>query len=115
MNINFERPIMIFRKDFDNGTVYRFGASKKNVEGEYENGYITCQFKKDVEIENMTKIFVKSAWLSFYNTKEKKTIPYIFINEFDYVDDMEEVNIDDFLTDDSEEEVELNLDDNYLD
>ena len=61
------------------------GLSRKDAEGNYINGYITCRFKKDVELEDKTKIYIKSAFLTFY-LKDKITVPYIFISEFETVD-----------------------------
>ena len=47
------------------------------------------QFKKDISIPNQTKIYIRQAWLTFYNkkvsingTEHKETIPYIFCNDF---------------------------------
>jgi hypothetical protein len=77
---------MIFKNTFDDRDNYSCGLSKKKQDGTYENGFMKVQFRKDVNLENKTKIIIKSAWLSF-NVYEKKTYPYIFINEFDIVED----------------------------
>ncbi|MCI9585681.1 MAG: hypothetical protein HFH45_03495 [Bacilli bacterium] len=114
MNLNFNYPIMIFRKDFDNGTVYRMGISKKKQDGSYENGYINCQFKRDVELDNKTKILPSDAWLTFYKTKDGQTVPYVFINQFELVEEeMFELDIDEVLS--SEEDEQIDIDDNFLD
>lgn len=84
MYVTSDYPEMIFRTDNDYGTFYQIGLSKKNQDGSYENGYINCQFKKGVSLENQTKIYIKKAWLSFYK-KDKTTVPYIFISEFETV------------------------------
>jgi hypothetical protein len=86
MNINTEQAYMIFRNDFNGYSYYKIGVSKKSQTGEWINGYIRCQFKKDVVIENKTKIYIRKAWLSF-NLNNKETIPYIFISEFETVDE----------------------------
>ena len=86
MNITNDRPIMIFKNTFDDRDSYSCGLSKKKQDGTYENGFIKVLFRKDVNLENKTKILIKNAWLSF-NVYEKKTYPYIFINEFDVVED----------------------------
>lgn len=108
---------MVFRRDNEYGTYYTLGLSKKLDDDTYENGYIDCRFRKEVELDNMTKINIKDAWLSFY-TKEtaegyKRTIPYIFINEFELADDMTD---DDFekseaLSDADAEQLEIDVDD----
>jgi hypothetical protein len=84
MNINSQYPVMVFRKEYEGNVFYSLGLSKKRQDGTYENGYMPCQFKKGVSLEDKTKIYLKSSWLTFYK-KEKQTIPYIFINEFETV------------------------------
>lgn len=86
MNISNEYAVTIFRNDSQYGTFYKVGISKKDVNGNYINGYKDCRFKKDVQLENKTKIYIKKAWLDFY-VKDKKTIDYIFISEFEIVSD----------------------------
>lgn len=98
MNIENKYPVMIF-KNINNGkTFYSMGLSRKDANDEYINGYITCRFKKDVELEDKTKIMIKKAFLTFY-LKDKITVPYIFISEFDLVDTsiqtMEKEGVDD--------------------
>lgn len=90
MNLKEIDNKMIFRRDNEYGAFYTLGMSKKLEDGTYENGYIDVRFKKDVELENMTKINVKDAWLTFYlkdNDDYKITKPYIFINKFEIVDE----------------------------
>ena len=82
MNIVNENPVMIFKKDGQYGAMYSIGISKKKEDGTYENAYIPCKFRKDVNIEDRTNIYIKKAWLSFYKDKDKKAVFYIFINEF---------------------------------
>ena len=86
MNITNEHEVTIYRNDGQYGTSYSIGLSKKKQDGSYENGFMPCRFKKDVEIENKTKLFIKDAWLSF-NVKDKKTFPFVFINEYKLLDD----------------------------
>lgn len=86
MNIVNEYAVMIFKKEYEGRVFYSLGLSKKNQDGSYTNGYITCRFKKDVELENQTKIYIKKAWLDFY-LKDKVTVPYIFISEFETLKD----------------------------
>lgn len=75
---------MIFRKDYNDRPIYSIGLSKKDKNGNYVNGYMTCNFKQGTELENKTKIKIKDAWLSFY-IKDKQTIPTIFINDYEVV------------------------------
>ena len=74
--------VMVFTKEFDGRKLYSIGLSKKNKDGGYDNGYISARFKKDIVLNNKTRIKVKEAWLSF-NTNESKTFPFVFINDFE--------------------------------
>lgn len=85
MNIENKYPVMIFKNINGGKTYYSIGLSRKDADGNYVNGYMTCKFKKDVELEDKTKIYIKNAFLTFY-VKDKITVPYIFISEFETVD-----------------------------
>ena len=84
MNLTNEYPVMIFKSDKG---YYSIGLSKKNEDKTYTNGYMPCKFKKDVELDNQTRIYINQAWLSFY-LKDGKTIPYVFINDYKLVSDV---------------------------
>lgn len=126
MHIDFKYPVTIFRNDYNDRIYYRLGLSKKMPDGSYENGYIDCQFRKNVEITNKTKIKITDSWLTFYlknktlsSGKEfKETVPYIFINEFEYEDEIdeytEEININNVLSDEKEQ-IDIDDLDQYLD
>ena len=87
MKLQYEYPVMIFKRDYEGRTYYSLGLSKKNQDGSYLNGYMPCQFKKEVTVDDKKKIYIKDAWLTFY-IKDKKTMPYVFINQFEYVEDV---------------------------
>lgn len=86
MKISNEYAVMIFRNDNDFGTFYKVGLVKKDTDGKYINGYKDCRFRKGVEIEDKTKIYIKKAWIDFY-IKDNKTIDYIFISEYETLKD----------------------------
>ena len=86
MKIIDDNKIMVFRHDNEYGASYSIGMSKKLQDGSYEKGYFPAKFKKDVFVHNKTKIKLKDAWLGF-NTKDKKTYPFIFINDFEIVEE----------------------------
>lgn len=90
MQVISDREEMIFRQDKDGKRFYSIGLSRKDQNGNFINGYMTVVFKKDVELENKTKIKIKEAWLGF-NVKDKKTYPHIFINDFEVVESGKEV------------------------
>lgn len=81
MNITNERAVTIFRNDTEKGVFYSVGLSKKDINGNYINGYKNVRFKKGVDVDNQTKIYIKKAFLDFYK-KDNRTIDYIFITDF---------------------------------
>ena len=87
MNIECEKEKMIFRNEKDGKAYYSIGLSKKNQDGTYTSGYITCRFPKDANIENKTKIKILNAWLDFWVDDKKITHPYIFINKYEILSD----------------------------
>ena len=84
MEIISNREEMIFKNEKDGKISYSIGLSRKKEDGTYENGYIPVRFRKDVELDNQTKIKIKNAWLDFFKI-EKRTLLYIFINDFEKV------------------------------
>lgn len=86
MQVINDRNIMVFLNDYQGKELYSIGLSKKDMNGNYINGYMTCRFKKDIHLKNKTTIKIKQAWIDFY-LKDKKTIPYIFINDFEIVNE----------------------------
>ena len=84
MSLTITGDCMVFRKDFDDRPAYSIGISRKKDDGSYEKAYFPVQFKKDVIVENMTKIDIKNSWFSFYASKDdpKKKTVFLFIGEF---------------------------------
>lgn len=87
MNIENKFPVMVFKREYEGKTFYSLGLSRKDRDGNYINGYMTCRFKNGVEVPDKAKIYLKNAWLDFY-LKEKETKPYIFISEFETVEEV---------------------------
>ena len=75
---------MIFKREYQGKIFQSVGLSKKNQDGTYTNGYMAVQFKNNVSLDDKTKINIKKAWLTFY-LKDNETKPYIFINDFEIV------------------------------
>lgn len=79
---------MIFKGDKG---FYSTSIGRKLQDGTYKNAYINVGFKKDVNLENKTKINIKNGWLTFDNftpkvDPTKEVIVWkIFINDFDVV------------------------------
>lgn len=90
MKVISDREEMIFRKEFEDKVSYSLGLSKKREDGTFENGYIPVRFRKNTELKDRTKIKIKDAWIDFFKV-EKKTIPYIFINNFELPNDFEAI------------------------
>lgn len=88
MEIKTDREEMIFRKEYEDKVSYSIGLSKKREDGTYERGYMPVRFRKGIELKDKTKIKIKDAWLDFYKI-DKRTIPYIFINNFELPTDAE--------------------------
>lgn len=84
MNIT-NNNTMIFAREIDGKIHYRAGLTRKNKDGEYENGYIDVRLPKDDKLENQTKININKAFLTFYKTKKGDTIFYIVIQEYERV------------------------------
>lgn len=87
MNIECEKEKMIFRNEKDGKVYYSIGLSKKNQDGKYTSGYITCRFPKETNIPNKTKIKILNAWLDFWVDEKKITHPYIFISKYEILSD----------------------------
>ena len=82
MHISEEKSKMIFKTTKDDKDYYSIGLSTKDKDGKYINGYMSCRFRKDVKLDNQTRIKIQDAWIDFY-IKDKITYPYIFINKFE--------------------------------
>lgn len=89
MNIEDSRAKTIYRKDGEGYTLYSIGINHKKQDGSWEGGFIPCRFPKGTNIPNKTKIMMITAWLDFY-TKEEKTHPFIYIKEYEIVEDKQE-------------------------
>jgi len=85
--MNLEKMYTVFK---DNDGKYKIGLSKKNQKDEWEKAYFPVRFRKDVELENKTKIYIKDYWIDFYNWEyqgKKGTSFYFFINDFNTAED----------------------------
>ena len=85
--MNLEKIYTIFKDEYGK---YKIGLSHKTMDGKVEFANFPVRFKKGVELENKTKIYIKNYWLDFYNWEyqgKKGTSYYIFINEFTTLDE----------------------------
>lgn len=74
---------------YSNEHGYFTRLARRNVmTDEWENAFLYVQFKKGTDIPNKTKILVNESWLSFYKSKEGKTVLYMFVNDFDLCDEL---------------------------
>ena len=89
MEIISNREETIFKNEKDGKVSYSIGISKKKEDGTYENGYIPCRFRKDVSVDNKTRINIKNAWIDFYKI-DKRTFLYVFINDFEIANKIEQ-------------------------
>lgn len=86
MNIVTDKLYTVFRNDYNGYSYYKIGVSKKSPTGEWINGYYRVKFKKDVTLENKARIYLRKAWWSF-DIVNKDTLPFIFIAEFETIDE----------------------------
>ena len=82
MQIKENEEVMIFKNDKG---YYSIGLSRKDRNGEYYHAYFPCQFKKDVNVDNKTKIKIKNAFMSFYN-KDDKQVFYLMVLDFQEIE-----------------------------
>lgn len=102
MNIESDRSKIVFRHSKDDKIFYNIGLTKKDIDGNYINGTISCRFPKDADIPDRTRIIVKKGWLDFY-VKDKITYPYLFISQYE----IEESKPDEKIADKKDNEVQL--------
>lgn len=82
MQITTKYPITIYRKEFGDKVLYSTRVIKKYKEWKYLGAFIPVKFKKDIKVEDRSKIKIMNGWLDFYNDKENKPVFTIFISEF---------------------------------
>lgn len=82
MQITTKYPITIYRKEFGDKICYSTRVIKKDKEGNYKGAFIPVNFKKDISVEDRSKIKILNGCLDFYNDKENKPVFIIFISQF---------------------------------
>lgn len=69
-------------------TRYKLKVQKKDKkDNKIIQGAINCRFKFGVTLNNSQLIKIKDAKLDFYNNKKDVSIPYIFISDFELVNE----------------------------
>ena len=86
MNIEDSKAKTIYRNEINGKELYSIGISHKKQDGTWENGFISCRFTKEANIQNKQKIKIVNAWLDFY-IKDRITHPFIFINKYELVEE----------------------------
>ena len=82
MQITTKYPTTIYKKTFGDKICYTTRVVKKDKEGNYTSAFIPVQFKKDVSVEDRSKIIILNGWLDFYINKDNKPVFSIFISQF---------------------------------
>lgn len=82
MNSNADGNTTVYRTDFNGRSYYKITWPQKTQDGHWEYGYIKAQFKKGVEVEDKTRIKIKSAFMKWYK-KSGETVPYWMILDFE--------------------------------
>lgn len=79
-----DRSVMVFRNDREyNGKTfptYSIGVSSKDKDGNWVSGFVDCQFKKSVELENKTKIFIKNAFPIVSQGKDRTYVKWMIMD-----------------------------------
>lgn len=92
----------IFRNEHDgaNGTWYTYstGVSNKRQDGSYVNAYLDVRFRKNVVVENRTRIDIKKGFLTVrefeFNGEKRKKIE-LMVMEFEVIES-DEVYADEY-------------------
>ena len=81
-----DRSVMVFRNDREyNGNTfatYAIGVSSKDKDGEWVNSSIDVMFKKGIDLENKTKIFIKNAFPVVSKGKDRNFVKWM-ITDFE--------------------------------
>ena len=100
-------PVTIFKNEKDGKVNFSMGINKKDADGNWVNGYLMVQFKKDLNAEqdlhNKDKIYLDNAILDFWIDDNKRTNLKAFI--FDYTKVNAEPKENDFVSIDMESEL----------
>lgn len=84
--LTFEKPkfpVVIRRADRGMFTFYSFEDKKVNIDGKKEMGRVPCRFRKGVEINDKTIIYIDKAYLDWYK-KGYEYKPVVFITEYSF-------------------------------
>lgn len=73
-------------KVYSNEHGYFTRLSKKDFNDEWINAFLYVQFKKGISVPDKTKINLLDSWLTFYKNKEDKTVLYLFVNDFEIIE-----------------------------
>lgn len=91
MNISGEATIFRNEHEGKNGAWYSYstGVSSKRQDGSYINAYLPVRFRKNVVVENKSKIDIKEAFLTareYTSNGQERKIIELMVLEFDMVD-----------------------------
>lgn len=90
MNVQTDKIYTIFKNinEESGKTYYKINMSKKDKkENKVIYGTLNCRFRHDVVVDDKQKIKIKEAWLDFYNNAKNVTVPFLFINDFELVNE----------------------------
>lgn len=102
MQVVSNKKEVIFRNDYEGKPIYKIGLSHKNQDGTYTKTTMLCKMPKGTDLHHQTFINIKQAWIDFYIVEKEKNgkkynegVPYIFINDYEVVDDEKSEEKDD--------------------
>ena len=86
--MNIVGTIKVFKKEYEGKELYSTSLTNKNIDGTYENMYISCQLPKGVRLENNIKINIIKGFMSFYRNKSGLAQPKLVVQEFEIEKDI---------------------------
>lgn len=99
------REYTVQRQDYNGKTYYKIPVKKNHQDGTEEFGLKQVRFKKDVELQDKTKIKILNGFEDFYQKDKYNTIFTLVITEFEITEQPAEVvnqAYDDFNSNDSD-------------
>lgn len=116
--IEVGKKYRIWKSSFNDRTFYKIQITQTNYDKTKEKFYIGVQFKKNVELANETDIIINEAFENYRkNPKDPYNyIPYYVITDFTICEREEQMKAQAYKDyQDTLNENEVNIDDNFLD
>lgn len=87
--MNISGKCTIYAKEFNGKMAYSTKISQKNMNGEWENMFISVQFVKNEGVQDKEKIEITKGFMSFY--KDKNGLAHIKLVVQEYTTEDEQI------------------------